>query len=100
VIVAFQTVGTLLVFGMLLAPAGAAALLAHRIGAMMAIGALIGAISSYVGLLISYHFDVAAGATIVLVASVIFFAVLAGTNIRDRLMADGREPDAPATGPA
>ena len=32
VIVSFQTVGTLLVFGMLLAPAGAGALLARRIG--------------------------------------------------------------------
>jgi len=100
VIVSFQTVGTLLVFGMLLAPAGAAALLAHRVPAMMAIGAVIGAISSYVGLLISYHFDVAAGATVVLVASAIFFGVLAATNIEARLTADGRGPDAPATGPA
>jgi ABC-type Mn2+/Zn2+ transport system permease subunit len=100
VIVSFQTVGTLLVFGMLLAPAGAGALLAHRVGAMMAIGALVGAISSYVGLLISYHFDVAAGSTMVLVASVIFFAVLAGTNVRERLTVNDREPDAPATGPS
>ena len=46
VIVSFQTVGTLLVFGMLLAPASAGALLAHRIGAMMAVGAVIGTISS------------------------------------------------------
>ncbi len=99
VIVAFQTVGTLLVFGMLLAPAGAGALLAHRIEAMMAVGALIGAVSSYLGLLISYHFDVAAGATIVLVASAIFFAVLAATNLRDRLTAEQRQPDAPVTGP-
>jgi hypothetical protein len=34
----------------------------------------------------------------VLVASAIFFAVLAATNVRDRLTADGLEPDAPATG--
>ena len=51
VIVSFQTVGTLLVFGMLLAPAGAGALLAHRIEAMMAWGAVIGIVSTYVGLL-------------------------------------------------
>ena len=38
VIASFQTVGTLLVFGMLLAPASAGALLAHRIGAMMRSG--------------------------------------------------------------
>jgi hypothetical protein len=43
---------------------------------------------------------VAAGATIVLVAAAIFFAVLAGTNLRDHLTATGRGPDAPATGPA
>lgn len=100
VIVSFQTVGTLLVFGMLLAPAGAGALLAHRVEAMMAIGALVGAASSYIGLLVSYYFDVAAGATMVLTASAIFFAVLAGTNIRERLTANGREPDAPVTGPS
>jgi ABC-type Mn2+/Zn2+ transport system permease subunit len=100
VIVSFQTVGTLLVFGMLLAPAGAGALLAHRIEAMMAWGAAIGIIATYVGLLVSYYFDVAAGATIVLVAAGIFFAVLAGTNVRDHLTAARRGPDAPATGPA
>ncbi len=100
VVVSFQTVGTLLVFGMLLAPAGAGALLAHRIEAMMAWGAGIGIVSTYVGLLVSYHFDVAAGATIVLVAATIFFAVLAGTSLRDRLTAARRGPDAPATGPA
>jgi ABC-type Mn2+/Zn2+ transport system permease subunit len=100
VIVSFQTVGTLLVFGMLLAPAGAGALLAHRVPAMMAIAALVGSAASYLGLLLSYHFDVAAGATVVLVAAAIFFAVLAWTNLRDHLTAARREPDAPATGPA
>ncbi len=100
VIVSFQTVGTLLVFGMLLAPAGAGALLAHRVPVMMAIGALIGAASSYLGLLLSYSFDVAAGATMVLVATGFFFVVLAATNIRDRLTAGAREPDAPASGPS
>lgn len=99
VIVSFQTVGTLLVFGMLIAPAGAGALLAHRVPSMMAIAAVSGSVSSYLGLLVSYHFDLAAGATMVLVACAIFFLVLAATNVRDRLTADGREPDAPSTGP-
>jgi ABC-type Mn2+/Zn2+ transport system permease subunit len=100
VVASFQTVGTLLVFGMLVAPAGAGALLARRIGSMMAIGSLIGITSSYAGLLISYYFDLAAGATMVLVASAIFFAVLAATNLRDRLVAGGRGPGAAETGPA
>ena len=83
VVVAFQTVGTLLVFGMLLAPAAAGALLAHRIGSMMVIAAIIGSASTYVGLLISYWFDVAAGATIVLVAVSVFFVIFAVSNLRD-----------------
>ena len=83
VVVAFQTVGTLLVFGMLLAPAAAGALLAHRIGSMMVIAGIIGSASTYVGLLISYWLDYAAGATIVLVAVSAFFVVFALTSIRD-----------------
>jgi ABC-type Mn2+/Zn2+ transport system permease subunit len=82
VVVAFQAVGTLLVFGMLLAPAAAGALLAHRIGTMMLIAAIIGSASTYAGLLISYWFDLAAGATIVLVAVSAFFVVFAVTNVR------------------
>jgi ABC-type Mn2+/Zn2+ transport system permease subunit len=83
VVVAFQTVGTLLVFGMLLAPAATGALLANRIGSMMLIAVVVGAASTYVGLLLSYWFDVAAGATIVLVAVAAFFVVLAVTGLRD-----------------
>jgi len=75
VVMSFQTVGTLLVFGMLLAPAGCGALLARRVSAMMLWGAAIGSLSVYVGLLISYHFNMAAGASVVVVAVTIFFVI-------------------------
>ncbi len=75
VVMSFQTVGTLLVFGMLLAPAGCGALLARRVPAMMSWGAAIGSLSVYVGLLISYHFNLAAGASVVVVAVTIFFII-------------------------
>ena len=75
VVMSFQTVGTLLVFGMLLAPAGSGALLARRVPAMMLWGATIGSLSVYVGLLISYHFNLAAGASVVVVAVAIFFII-------------------------
>ena len=84
VIVSFQTVGTLLVFGMLIAPAGAGALLARRVEVMMLWAALFGALSTYFGLLISYHFNLAAGASIVLVTVAIFFIVFIIQNIRGR----------------
>ena len=75
VVMSFQTVGTLLVFGMLLAPAGCGALLARRVPAMMLWGAAIGSLSVYSGLLISYHFDLAAGASVVVVAVAVFFMI-------------------------
>jgi len=76
VVVSFRVVGTLLVFGMLLAPAGTAALLVRRVGAMMIVSAVIGSVSVYVGLLLSWYYDLAAGATVVLVAVGIFFIAL------------------------
>ena len=87
VIVSFQTVGTLLVFGLLIAPAGAGALLARRIEAMIAWAIVFGALSMYFGLLISYHFNLAAGAAIILVTVVIFFAVFVIQNIRNHRVA-------------
>ena len=72
VIASFQTVGTLLVLGMLVAPAATAVLFARRISSMMLIASVIGSIASYVGLLISFHYELAASASIVLVAVTIF----------------------------
>ncbi len=83
VIVSFQTVGTLLVFGLLIAPAGAGALLARRVEAMMAWAILFGALSMYLGLLISYYFNLAAGASIIVVTVLIFFIVFIVQNIRN-----------------
>jgi ABC-type Mn2+/Zn2+ transport system permease subunit len=87
VVVSFQAVGALLVFGMLLAPAGAAALVSRRIGTMMLVASLIGVSSTYIGLLCSYHFDLAAGACVVLASVVIFFVVLVLTSRRRSLAA-------------
>ena len=82
VIASFQTVGTLLVLGMLIAPAATGALFARRISMMIFIASLVGSISTYIGLLISYHFDLAAGASIVLTAVLIFAIAATYTEIK------------------
>lgn len=84
IIVSFQTVGTLLVFGLLIAPAGAGALLASRISIMMALAAIFGAVSMYAGLLVSYHMNIAAGASVILMATIIFFIVFVIKNMTAR----------------
>ena len=76
VVTSFKTVGALLVFGLIVAPAATATLLAHRIPAVMAVSALLGVISVAGGLLMSFHLDIAAGAAMVAAAVAIFFLVL------------------------
>ena len=74
VVASFQTVGTLLVLGLLIAPSATGALFARRIGTMMSVAAGVGIASTYIGLLASYHANLAAGASIVF-SSVIIFGV-------------------------
>lgn len=76
VVVGFRVVGSLLVLGMLMAPPAAAALVTKRLPAMMAVSAAIAAASAPIGLLISWHLDLAAGASIVLVPVTVFIALL------------------------
>ena len=78
VVVSFKTVGTLLVFGLLIAPAASAALYAKKVRTMMALAWVFGALSTYGGLLASYHLNIAGGASIALVATLLFFAALVG----------------------
>jgi manganese/iron transport system permease protein len=77
VVVGFRIVGALLVLGLLIAPPAAAALVTRRLPAMMAVSAGIAAASAPLGLLISWHLDIAAGPAIVLVSVAAFAAVLA-----------------------
>ncbi|MDD5702798.1 MAG: metal ABC transporter permease, partial [Dehalococcoidales bacterium] len=91
IIVSFQTVGTLLVFGLLIAPAGAGALLARRIVTMVIWAIVFGILSIYFGLLLSYHFNLAAGASIILLAVIIFFIVFIIQNLRTRRIAHTKE---------
>jgi manganese/iron transport system permease protein len=76
VVVGFRVVGALLVLGLLIAPAAAAALVTKRLPAMMVVSAAIAALSGPLGLLVSWHLDVAAGPAIVLVAVAAFAVAL------------------------
>lgn len=77
IISSFRTVGNLLVYGLLIAPPATASLLARRVPAMMATSVVVAVGSVYVGLLLSYHLDLAAGAAMAGVAVAAFFGVLA-----------------------
>lgn len=84
IIGSFRTVGTLLVFGLLVGPPATAALLVSRVPPMMAMAALIGIVSVVAGLTISYHADTSGSATIAVLPIVLFFLVLAGRTLSQR----------------
>jgi len=77
----FQTVGTLLVFGLLVGPPATAALLVRRVPTMMVTAAAIGALSVVVGLMVSYHANTSGSATMAIVPIILFFVVLTGKTI-------------------
>ncbi|SOD62220.1 manganese/iron transport system permease protein [Streptomyces zhaozhouensis] len=93
VVSSFHVVGTLLVFGLLIAPPAAASLWAARIPLVMVGAALVGAGSTVLGLLISWHAGTAAGATIAAVAVAAFLVSAVCSAVVNR-------PRAPAAGPA
>ena len=77
--ISLQAVGIILVVAMLVTPAAAAQLLTVRFGSLMALAIVLAVASSVAGLYLSFWLDVASGATIVLVQTALFLAILAAS---------------------
>jgi ABC-type Mn2+/Zn2+ transport system permease subunit len=82
VVTAVPAVGTILVVALLVTPALTARLWTDRIASMMALGAALGALSGFVGLWVATQARIAAGASVVLVASALLALSLAATGAR------------------
>jgi ABC-type Mn2+/Zn2+ transport system permease subunit len=87
VIGSYQSVGTLLVFGLLVGPPATAALLSRTVPMMMGIAVVIAVVSVAAGLVISYHAGTAASATMAIVPVALFFVVLPVSRAAARLRA-------------
>ena len=81
----FQTVGTLLVFGLMVGPPATAALVVRRVPAMMLAAGVIGIFSGASGLIISYHAGTSGSATMALIPIVLFFIVLGAKSLKQEL---------------
>jgi len=75
-VASLQTVGIILVVAMLITPASTAYLLTDRLSFMIGLSALFGAVSAVGGLYLSFTYNLASGATIVLVATLFFILSL------------------------
>ncbi len=76
IIVALQSVGIILVAALLVTPAAAAYQLTSRFMPMMRLSAIFGVVSTVGGLYLSYYLGSSSGATIVLLATVLFFIAM------------------------
>lgn len=99
-VVAFRLVGVILAVAMLVTPAAAAAQLVRRLDWMMLLSALIGGLATVIGLYLSFHLDLAAGPSIVIVAVVsVLVAFAFGPRGLRRTWRRGSHAGNSATGP-
>ena len=82
IVVSLQSVGIVLVAALLVTPAAAAYQLTARFAPMMLLSAVLGATSTVGGLYLSYYLRSSSGATIVLLATALFFLALAVRALR------------------
>ncbi len=76
IVVSIQAVGIIMVVAMLVTPSATGQLLVVRFGQMMALAVAIAAVSAVVGLYLSFYLNLASGASIVLVETMIFGVAL------------------------
>jgi manganese/iron transport system permease protein len=82
IVVSLQAVGIVLVAALLVTPAAAASQLTQRFIPMMLLAVAFGVASTVGGLYASYELHASSGATIVLLATLLFFAALALNVVR------------------
>lgn len=80
-VAAFQALGTLMAVGLMMLPALAARFWSEDISHIVLIAAAIAVASSVVGLLLSFHVEIASGPAIVLTAAALYLlSIIAGTR--------------------
>ena len=84
IVSSFQTIGTLLVFGLLVAPPATASLVVKRVSGIMVVSVLFGTLAVFLGLLVSFYYGTAGGATMAGFSVLQFFVVLTGRSILRR----------------
>ena len=84
IVVSLPTVGVTLMVAMLITPAATASLLTRRLSKMMVIAAMLAVFSGITGLYLSYYLNIASGAAIVLICTLLFAIVWTITSISHR----------------
>ena len=79
-----NVLGVTLIISAVVIPASIARLLSNRFSYMMIISGALGAAIAFIGIYLSYHFDIASGASVVLLSTLLFACVLLMTSWQRR----------------
>ena len=77
----FHALGTLMAVGIMILPAASARFWALSIGGLILIGVILAVLSSWIGLLLSFHLSLPSGPAIILVAGIMYVISLAFGSI-------------------
>jgi manganese/iron transport system permease protein/iron/zinc/copper transport system permease protein len=85
ILVTMRVIGTLLISALLVIPAAAARMTTNSFSRLLWISPLIGAVTCFIGMNLSYHLDTSASATIILLDALVFIVVYAVAGTRNRM---------------
>lgn len=86
IIVSMNIIGVTMIAAAIVIPAVTARMLTDRFSRMMLSSTLIGSFTAVAGMYLSYHFNAASGATIVLFAASVFCLAMAYQSLRRRML--------------
>jgi len=99
IVASMNIVGVTLIAAAIVIPPSTARLVTHSFGALLILSTLIGAATGFFGMFVSFEYDIASGAAIVLFGTVIFLTVYVGTGIWHRVQ-PREAADAPDRAPS
>ena len=80
VLVTMRVIGVLLISALLVLPASTARMLTDSFARMLVIAPIIGALTSLIGMNLSYHINTSPGATVILINAFVFLVVFLSTG--------------------
>ena len=98
IVASMNVVGVTLIAAAIVIPPITARLITDSFGRLVILSTLFGALFGAVGIFLSYHFDIASGAAIVLLSASVFAIVYAVTTLRRHLVLGAPSPALPAMG--
>ena len=85
ILVTMRVIGTLLISALLVIPAAAARMTTNSFSKLLWISPMIGAVTCFFGMNLSYHLDTSASATIILLDALVFIVVYTVAGTRNRM---------------